>query len=123
VSVYTVHLKPDSEPVLVREGFSWLALLFGPLWLALHRAWLAAAFSLAGYVLIAVLLPAPGRAVLTIGLALLLGLTGQDLRRWSLEQRGYLLAHVFAARGTEEAFLKLLTHRPDVANRYRPEPA
>ncbi len=82
MSVYTVHLKPDSEPVLVREGFSWLALLFGPLWLALHRAWLAAAFSLAGYVLIAVLLPAPGRAVLT-----------------------------------------QLTHRPDVANRYRPEPA
>ena len=57
MTFYTAHLKPDAEPVLVREGFSWGALVFGPLWLAAHRAWLLAALALAGYVLIAALIP------------------------------------------------------------------
>jgi hypothetical protein len=43
VKIYAALLKPDSEPVLVREGFAWGALFFGPLWLAIHRAWIAAA--------------------------------------------------------------------------------
>ena len=41
--------------MLVREGFSWGALLFGPLWLAVHRAWIAAVLALAASVLIVVL--------------------------------------------------------------------
>ena len=40
---YTAHLKPGRTPVLVPEGFSWAAWLFGPLWLAAHRAWVPAA--------------------------------------------------------------------------------
>ena len=42
----------DAAPVLVREGFAWGALMFGPLWLAAHRAWIAAALALAAAVLI-----------------------------------------------------------------------
>lgn len=123
MTYYTAHLKPDAEPVLVPEGFSVLALLFGPLWLAAHRAWVTAALSLAAYVLIGALAHDPARIVLGAGLAVLLGLTGQDLRRWTLEQKGYLLTNVFAVRDAEEALLRLLNLRPDVANRYRPDPA
>ena len=121
--IYTALLKYDAEPVLVREGFSWGALLFGGLWLAIHRAWVPAAVSLAVYVLIIALAPQPARAVLETGLAVLLGLTGQDLRRWSLEQRGYLLAHVLSAADSDDAFTRLMSNRPDLAVRYRPEPA
>ena len=123
MTFYTAHLKPDAEPVLVKEGFSWGALVFGPLWLAAHHAWIAAAFTLAGYVLIAVLIPPPASRILVLGLAALLGLIGRDLRRWTLQQRGYLLTHVVAARDPEDALLRLVTHRPDLASRYRPEPA
>ncbi len=52
---YTAHIRAGAPPVLVREGFSWGALFFGPLWLAAHRAWVAAALSLAAFVLIIVL--------------------------------------------------------------------
>ena len=38
--------------MLVREGFCLGAAVFGPLWLALHRAWIPAAFVLAAYVLV-----------------------------------------------------------------------
>ncbi len=118
MKLYSAHLKADAEPLLVREGFSWGALLFGPFWLAAHRAWIAAAISLAAYILIAALLPQPLRLVLAVTLAVLLGLTGHDLRRWTAERRGYLLVHVVAARGAEEALLRLLTYRPDLAGRF-----
>jgi hypothetical protein len=123
VKIYTALLKADAEPVLVKEGFSWGALIFGPLWLAAHRAWIAAAISLAACVLITVLVPEPAGAILLVAVALILGLTGNDLRRWALENRGYLLVHVLAANGGDEAFTRLLSYRPDLAARFRPEPA
>ncbi|WP_428485205.1 DUF2628 domain-containing protein [Rhodopila sp.] len=116
--LYGAHLKADAEPVLVREGFSWGAFLFGPIWLAAHRAWIAAAISLAGFVVIAALATQPLGLILGFGLAVGLGLIGHDLRVWSLEHKGYLLVHVVAARGAEEALLRLLTNRPDLAQRY-----
>jgi hypothetical protein len=122
VKTYNTLLKADAEPILIKEGFSWGALFFGPLWLAAHRTWIGAAISLAAYVLIAVLVPQPAVSILVVGLALILGLTGNDLRRSALEHRGYLLAHVLAARNSDDAFIRLLTYRPDQATRLRPEP-
>jgi hypothetical protein len=123
VKTYTALLKGDAEPVLVKEGFAWGAFCFGPFWLAAHRAWIAAGLSLAAFVLIAVLLPQPARDVLLLALACALGFAGNDLWRWALEKRGYLLLHVLAARGEEEALGRLLTYRPELATRFRPEPA
>ena len=123
MKIYTALLKADAEPVLVKEGFSWGALIFGPVWLAAHRTWIAAAISLAAYVVVAVLVPDPGGGILLVGVALILGLTGNDLRRWALENRGYLLVHVLSAGNSDDAFTRLLTYRPDLAVRLRPEPA
>ena len=48
MAVYTVHEPPlkryetDADPerfVFVREGFSFWAFLFGPLWMLRHRMW------------------------------------------------------------------------------------
>lgn len=123
MKIYTALLKADAAPVLVREGFSWGGLVFGPLWLAVHRAWIAAAISLAAYVLIGALVAEPAGGILAAGMALILGLTGNDLRRWALEHRGYLMVHVLSAGNSDDAFMRLLTHRPDLAARFRPEPA
>jgi hypothetical protein len=123
VKIYSALLKADAEPVLVKEGFAWGALILGPVWLVAHRSWTAAAISLAAYVLIVAVVPWPGAGILAVGVALVLGLTGHDLRRGSLEHRGYLLTHVLAAADLDEAWLRLLTYRPDLATRLRPEPA
>ena len=117
MKVWTVHLKDDAAPVLVREGFNFGALLFGPIWLAAHRAWLPAVFAFAASLAIGATTVDGARAVLEAGLALLLGLSGNDLRRWSLARRGFILAEVVTARNAEGAFERLLNRRPDLGER------
>jgi hypothetical protein len=103
MAVYTVHepptktgTEPAPEPerfVFVRDGFSFWALLFGPLWMLRHRMWLA----LLGYVaLVAALsvvlhLHASVKAGLMVWglIALLLGLEAGTLRRFTLRRRRY----------------------------------
>ncbi len=49
---WTVHVRTGAAPVLVQEAFSWTALVFGPLWLLAHRAWIPAALVFAAGLLI-----------------------------------------------------------------------
>lgn len=123
MTTWTAHLRPDAEPLMVREGFAWGALVFGPLWLAAHRAWLPVAFSLAAYALVLLLTPAPVAAILVPALAWLHGLSGNDLRRWSTTHRGFLETHVVVARTEPEALARLLANRPDLLGRFGPAAA
>lgn len=112
-----MHVKPGAEPVLIAEGFAWGTFFLGPIWLAAHRAWIPAALSLAAYMLVA-LLPPPGLAVILIaGVAILLGLHGHDMQAWALERRGYTLVHMVVGRRREDAWMRLMGHRPDLASR------
>jgi Protein of unknown function (DUF2628) len=120
VRFWTGHLRSGAAPVLVREGFAWGALLFGPLWLAAHRAWIPAALALAAGILILALAPAPAATALMIALALWLGASGQDLRRWSMRHRGFTLFQIVAARNETDAFARLLERRPDLAGSFLP---
>lgn len=117
---WTAHLRAGTAPVLVREGFSWGALFFGPIWLAIHRAWIAAALTVAAFVLIVVLTPDGVMAALLTTLIVLLGLSGQDMRRWSLDHRGYLLAQVVTGRTELDALALLLERRPDLKGSFLP---
>ena len=120
---WTAHIRGGAAPVLVREGFSWGALIFGPLWLAAHRAWIAAVLTLVAWVLIIVLTQDGVSAALLTTVIVLLGLSGHDLRRWSLEHRGYLLAQVVVARNELEALGRLLERRPDLRGSFLPPEA
>jgi Protein of unknown function (DUF2628) len=120
VRFWTAHIRSGAAPVLVREGFSWGALCFGPVWLALHRAWIAAVLTLAATILVIVLASGGATAALLTALIVLLGLSGNDLRRWSLERRGFLLAQVVVARDELEALRRLLDRRPDLRGAFLP---
>jgi len=102
MAVYTVHEPPlrggttSPEPerfVFVRDGFSFWALLFGPVWMLRHRMWLV----LIGYVAVMVGIAAVlhftglarvGPAVWTL-LGLLIGFEAGTLRRFTLRRRGF----------------------------------
>ena len=120
MKVWTVHLRRDAEPLLIREGFAPFAMLLGPIWLLWHRAWIPAVFVLGLEAAITTLLDDPIGEALDALFSVALGLMGRDLLRWMATLRGYLLAHVLVARDETEALLRLLTHRPDLAGWFMP---
>jgi hypothetical protein len=101
MAVYTVHEPPARagtapEPerfVFVRDGFSFAALLFGPLWMLRHRMWLV----LLGYAVVVAGLgfvlhlraPAAVAPLVWMLFALLLGFEAGTLRRFTLGRRGF----------------------------------
>ena len=99
--VYTVHIDPlsaadDRGAQFLLEGFSWPAALFNIFWAIYHGLWdwalvlLAAGLILGAAVELAGLDPVSA-AALQIGFTVLVGLTANDWRRWSLTRRGYRL--------------------------------
>ncbi len=112
--VFTAHLRAATAPVLVPERFSWGAAIFGPFWLWAHRAWIPGIFALLAWLAAGAVPLHAWRPWLEAAVIVLLGLFGQDLRRWSLARRGFLLAHVVAAGDQDEALARLLTRRPDL---------
>lgn len=96
--LYTVHEMSGATEngdglELVHEGFSWAAFLFGPLWLAYYRLWLALAlFLVAGVALLAAIqaagLGSEGGAVCVLAFQFLYAGEANEIRRWSLSRRG-----------------------------------
>ena len=101
MAVYTVHEPPlkkyEAAPDLerfafVRDGFSFWAFVFGPLWMLRHRMWLV----LLGYIVVVVAMQVGLGAIGASGsnltfagfmLALLVGLEAGTLRRFTLGRR------------------------------------
>jgi Protein of unknown function (DUF2628) len=115
--VYTVHapVADGTEArsvadsfVFVRDGFHFWAFLFGPLWLAWHRLWLA----LLGYVVVTTAgtialarLPASAGTRFTVMLliALLMGFEAASLWRWTLSRRKWRQLDIVVADDEETA--------------------
>jgi len=126
--IYTVHRRQDAgQPdfVLVKEGFCWPAFVVALPWALWHRMWLtvlwlAAAFVLTGALGAVLGLDGLGGTVLFLGLAVLAGIFGNDLRRGSLARRGYAEEGVVAADNEDAAFRRFLTEAPLYAGGLRP---
>ncbi len=101
MSIYTVHEPPRRETespahaerfVFVRDGFSWAAFLFGPLWMLRHRLWLVLVLYVLFIAVLAYGLRALEASVFTavaagVLVALLIGIEASTLRRWKLARR------------------------------------
>ncbi len=103
LEIFTIHEPPNAAAdrldraeslVFVRDGASWSAVLFGPLWLMGKGAWIglvlyvAAAAVLFGMVHVSGAAPA-WFAVAILGLNLLTALEHSTVQRWVLERRGW----------------------------------
>jgi len=117
VRVFSSHVKPGAVPVLVQDGFSWGAALFGCLWLAWQGAWIPAGLVLLADVAAQLVQNAWYGAAVGVTLLLLQGIYGHDLVRWSLRLRGYDDGPVVAAASADAALLRLLAECPDLGLR------
>ncbi len=117
--IFTVHPPPGGalgEPVLIAEGFSWGAVLAGPLWFAWYRAWIGLAVHLVGLL---VLLGLHGEidllihGLLAAGFAWLVGVSANDGLRLEWAARGWRMADVVVARNRTEALIAWVVRRAD----------
>jgi hypothetical protein len=115
--VYSVHEPPVRTPdplpdaerfIFVRDGFSFRAFLFAPLWMLWHRMWLV----LAGYLIISALLETALVAlgatpadvsVVALLISLLVGLEASTLRRFTLNRRGWRNVGIISGADLEDA--------------------
>ena len=97
MTIYTVHEPPPRRNriagdtnrfVFVRDGFHLWAFVFGPLWILVHRLWLALLFYVVAMALLQTGLWALGvspgvRWVVGVLISLLIGFEASSLRRWT----------------------------------------
>ncbi|WP_237213818.1 DUF2628 domain-containing protein [Falsiroseomonas oryziterrae] len=126
--LYTVHGEPPREatgpegwpeakprpPVLVREGFSLRAFVFGFLWFLFNRLWWEALGLLALTLLAAFALPDPYAGLAVFGLHLIAGFEARDRLRARLARRGLPVLGVVAAPDEDIAWFRLGQQRPDL---------
>jgi hypothetical protein len=115
--VYTVHApvadgtevrSAADRFVFVRDGFHFWAFVFGPLWLIVHRLWLALlgyiAISAASAVTLSLLYAGAGtRFAVTLLIALLVGFEAASLWRWTLSRRKWRQLDIVVADDEETA--------------------
>jgi hypothetical protein len=102
MAVYTVHEPPNAPAsriekaeklVFIKDGFSWAALFFTPLWFLFKGEWRG----LIGYLVLVILLtaivdaenhPAAAQALM-LALSVIVGFEANNILRWSRTRRGW----------------------------------
>jgi Protein of unknown function (DUF2628) len=133
VTAYTVHEPPNPPAdrldcaerlVFVKDGFSWLAALFTPLWMIAHRMWLGLLLYLVGVLALVLALlrldvSEEWIRIATLALHLAIGFEAGSLQRWTLERRGWRMLGAVTGRSMmdcERQFLESwLPEQPIIA--------
>ena len=120
--VYTVHLRhrglnPDNDIVLVSEGFCWGACVFSLIWALWHRMWWVALCLAIVSVVLNVMIYMLGMDettgyFLNVGIAILIGLVANDIRRWSLARLGFVDSGVALGDNQDDALARFLDDSP-----------
>lgn len=135
---FTVHEPPHPPAdrmeraeslIFVKDGFSWLAALFAPIWLIVHRLW----WPLLGYAVLSGLLElvrwgtrvdSDWVTLAGIGLHVLIGFEADTLRRWSLDRKGWKVLGSVSGRSAAECerrfYEQWLPEQPAVAQASSP---
>ena len=124
MKVFTVYtrrhgLDPDRDIVFVKEGFCWPAFFFSVLWALWSRRWLVAlglfaAEAAASAVMVALNADLRSRLIVSVGLAAIIGVLGNDLRRWTLERRGFVLCDIVTGGDGDAAERRFFDRHPEL---------
>jgi hypothetical protein len=97
MAMWTAHKRPGKgadDVVLLRDGFSWWALIFPLPWLVIKGMWivlllaLGVQFAIWGFAQ-ALNLSDTARLILSLAINLILAFEGNNLLRWTYERRGF----------------------------------
>ena len=96
--LYTVYQSPDArgetDLVFIKDGFCWPALILPVLWPLFRKLWLVAFAIVVLFVALSVLVEAGllapfAGSVIEAAIAVIVAFEGNNLRRWTLQRRGW----------------------------------
>ncbi|MCP5370049.1 MAG: DUF2628 domain-containing protein [Rickettsiaceae bacterium] len=108
-AVYTDSRKKDTKPVIVAQNPSFLAGIFGILWMLYYRMWLPALLLLVISFVMGYLKEINLYYYYDISIFFLMTFFASDLRNAYLLKKGYQLYDIIAANDLEEAELRYYT--------------
>jgi hypothetical protein len=131
--VYTVHApgaavnadEAAERSEFVPEKFSWVALFFAPFWMLWHGLWLVFlgwAVVEVGIALLGVYGSVAAASLLSPLWSLFFALVANDLRRWTLDRRGYRLAGIVCGANRTEAEIRYFSGLAAAPDARRPPP-
>lgn len=134
--VYTVHEPADAPAdalsradaaAFVKEGIAWWALFVPVLWLLYHRLWVVLALYVSAMILLhgGLAWAGVGEATsfwVTLVISILFAVQANDLRRWTLERRGFRLVGTVSGRTLAECELKYFASVVEAAEPVATEP-
>ena len=125
MQTYSVHVRrsgldPDRDVVLVKEGFSWLALFFSFLWAAWNRLWTVSigiilVMSLSGAITGFLNLNPGLTGLIHLGMGVLIGFVAFDLQRYTLTQAGFEQVDLVVAESKQNAERQFYDNNPALA--------
>jgi hypothetical protein len=94
--------------LFVRDGFHFWAFVLAPLWLLLHRLWLAlliyvVGYGVLGFALAFVRVPSSIQMIVVLLIAVLMGFEASSVWRWTLKRRGWATLGFVVAEDAETA--------------------
>lgn len=125
MTVFTVHIKDsfdNPDLILVKDGFSWPAAVFGFMWALAIGAPLLALALFCVQIAVSALLPlwienAEALGMAQLGSAVLIGLIANEARRWFLTFRGLHEVGVVTAPDKDQGERRFFDAHPDVTAR------
>lgn len=120
MKTFTVHRHQSANPVAIKQGFSWPALVFGVFWLVYKKLWKWLGLYIGTITILSVAsaLPTAPDALIAANLIVNLAVTGMwvvaairgnDWYRQSLDSRGFTLTARVSARSKDDALARAIS--------------
>ncbi len=121
MKIFKVYRHPTQGFVAIKEGFSWPAFFFGPVWMLVNKLWLLTSLWVGICVVclfiqeVAFQPPVSGMQIFaflvlstaTFGLSVVPAFKGNEWREWNFSKKGYELQDIVEAETPNAAVSQL----------------
>jgi len=126
MKTFTVHSHPDQDPIAIKEGFSWPALVFGVFWLVFKGLWRWLAIYISAIAVLSVasaMTTAPDTLIaanlvanlVVIAMWFVAGTRGNQWYRQKMEAHGFTEMARVSARSKKDALARRLSENAEAS--------
>ena len=105
---YDIYSSPLGMTEAVKQGWSWPAFFFSPIWAMVKKIWLLGSLTLIGEIIIYAIFDSPNRLfsfadLVNIGISVVFWMQGNEWRESNLLSRGFKFVRTVTAANPEGA--------------------